>query len=221
MGVSLWLIPPAHMRQKFKEIMDNPMRFGAVAPLDRFEPHITLTTIDSSDPNYVKILRDVIPKIGKTSVRVDFDYVGMEETYFRSCFLQARSTPELELLMTKINEALGIMEPPPKFPHQSVFYVPDERSRERTVLTSTLGGGIGSQQLKAWSYDATHIAIAFCDGECKDWKILECIPLVRPAFVNSSRFSFFNHAIPTGIIEDEARHYRLAKSMSLSSIIMK
>ncbi|KLO10433.1 hypothetical protein SCHPADRAFT_521926 [Schizopora paradoxa] len=94
MGIALWLIPPEYKRREFKQIMDNPMRFGAIAPLAYFDPRITLAHIDSEDPFCVEKLRKAISKIGKTSVRVDFKDIYTKTSFFGSCFLQARKFHE-------------------------------------------------------------------------------------------------------------------------------
>ncbi|KLO10432.1 LigT-like protein [Schizopora paradoxa] len=189
MGLALWIVPPASVRDKLKAIMDNPPLEPEIEPpLPLFEPHITLASVPVSVTEAK--LKDVIRDIQGT-FRVDFESVEAQQTYFRSAIVHIRKTAELENLLASIKTAIPVDVKAPYYPHMSLFYIDDVRAADRQLVIDRLfqsghlvpcsgstGLAInfapedGSKPDALHGFDADAIWVVLCDGPVNDWRVL-------------------------------------------------
>lgn len=169
--------------------MDNPpLEPNAEPPLPSFEPHITLASVPASISE--AMLKDAIPEV-KVPLKIDFESVEAQQTYFRSDIVNIRKTPELEELLASVRHALAVDVKAPSYPHMSLYYIDDARADDRQRVLDNLfqsghlalGSGsdgltinftpkdrLNSNVLHGFVADA--IWIVLCDGPVSDWKVL-------------------------------------------------
>lgn len=192
-----------------------------------FQPHITLASFPATLANVetIKLVvqralsswNEIISKnaliCAERGLSISFSALSASDDFFRSVLLDIDLTPELRALQSTLQiaaeQVLGqaageIVARSPRFPHLSLFYVPDEHENERTRIRDALWDaygvdedtendarhiafklssgarmdGIGSAESHAGileGFDASEIWIASCEGPVKDWIVLERI----------------------------------------------
>ncbi len=184
------------MRDKLKEIMDNPpLEPDAEHPLPSFEPHITLASVPVSVSEAT--LKGAIPEV-KEPLRIDFESVEAQQTYFRSAIVNIRKTPQLQQLLASVRRALTVDVKAPSYPHMSLYYVDDARAADRQRALDNLfqSGHLSpssdgltikfapkdkSNYNTSSGFVADAIWIVLCEGSVGDWKVLYKMNLVSIA----------------------------------------
>ena len=139
--------------------MKTPDQLQISYELPKIEPHITLAsfpvTIANAD-NLALVIRKTLSSWHETapnevqkisSLPVYFSALSADDHYFRSVFLDIVLTPELHGLHSALQKAAGeilgqvatdIVAKSPRFPHLSLFYIPDEYRSDRVNIRNAL-----------------------------------------------------------------------------------
>ena len=178
---------------------------GAEHSFPHFHPHVTLTTLQSSEPtardSTVLTLREAVP-LGQRTVPVRFARVVAGDHYYRSVFVALAPSPELVSLRAAL--ATARTPHPPAFPHLSLYYIADEEAHARERLLQELerenlvrqaadgqevvlecvsadvdGAGSGTANGALAGFTGTQIWIVDCEGPVEGWKVLDKILLAK------------------------------------------
>ena len=157
-------------------------------------------SVSSSSPSDSSVVKTVV-----AAIRCIFSALVTDTHFFRSVLLDIVPSEALTRLQTRILEALPEdvkgSGRSPRFPHLSLFYVPDEfagdRMRIREGLWSECGvesGGEGDaivtfkvrtkdedeeSEILISGFDAPEIWIASCEEDVESWVVKEKISLVN------------------------------------------
>ncbi|EJD05700.1 LigT-like protein [Fomitiporia mediterranea MF3/22] len=198
LGIALWIVPPEPAATQLKQLMRIPSSLDPLpsCTLPSFEPHITLSSFPSSVP--LELLRSVLGEIKQTNarpLRVEFTGFGTGDTFFRSVVIDVLVTPELQDVHDRVQRAVrmnGYEVSSPRFPHISLFYIPDEfgaeRKRIRDALWETCGIQCGLDypgRMIAFKvsegvfsgFDTFEVWIVRCEGPVEGWEVLEKVEL--------------------------------------------
>ncbi|KAH8117184.1 LigT-like protein [Phellopilus nigrolimitatus] len=227
MGIALWIVPPPAEASKLKQLMNIPPVIDTLPfPLPSFEPHITLASFPSTIPvATLKLALQTQMSSGSESeperypttsrlhapLRITFTALVASDHFFRSVLLDVALTPSLTSLRVGVQRAVehllgtSVDARSPRFPHVSLFYVPDahaeERERIRDTLWTTCGvqgseagsdteseaialavsGGLNSSRKNGpllTGFEASEIWIVRCDGPVEGWEVLDKVSLV-------------------------------------------
>lgn len=227
-GIALWLVPAGAGAARLKELMITPDQVKINYEIPSFEPHITLASFPTTIASVTTLCRvteetvsswnKIIPKNArkdKLGLPISFQALSTGDHYFRSVLLDIVLTSELEALHSALQTAtqklLGqaaceIVARGPRFPHLSLFYVPDEHKDDRTQIRDALWDAFGeimdtengerrvgfrlsnkAEKVETHlteshgdilaGFSASEIWIAKCEGAVKDWLVLERIPI--------------------------------------------
>ncbi|KAG7448110.1 uncharacterized protein BT62DRAFT_754032 [Guyanagaster necrorhizus] len=156
----------------------------------RFDPHITLLSLPANSSLSASVLRDAVSSI-QLSLDIKFISIDIGTHFFRSVYIAAQLTPELEELHMHVHKKVGVEPRTPKYPHVSLCYITDEdaqqgerkafyRAIEPKIRKEDDGVSIDCGELtEEWMsrFVANEIWIAECNGPVDDWRILDKIPL--------------------------------------------
>lgn len=113
-----WLTPaagPAH--DQLAAAID---RLAIEHNAPHFQPHVTmLVTLDAADDAAARILASLVADV--PPVELTFTAIGHEDTYFRSLYLRAAPSAQLQALQEAGRETFALDRLPPA-PHLSLLY---------------------------------------------------------------------------------------------------
>lgn len=202
----MWLVPPAEEAELVRRtLMRLPPSLGPVPyTLPTFEPHITIASFPSCIP--LQRLRDGISQhksvhASDTGLDVAFAALSVGGAFFRSVLIDIVPTPALRSIREQIAEKAGPDHEArsPRYPHLSLFYVPDEHAEDRGRIREALwedcggvllaeGGSVGFDLLESESggrrrrlegFRAMEVWIVRCQGPVEGWTVLEKIDLSK------------------------------------------
>ncbi|KAL5529340.1 hypothetical protein ACEPAG_5325 [Sanghuangporus baumii] len=207
MGIAVWLVPPQAEAELIKrKLMRLPSSLKPLSySLPTLEPHVTIASFPSTIP--LEILRSSIENItinghhqeGATTLEVAFSALSVGDAYFRSVLLDVVPTPALYSLREQLQKkALPYEARSPRYPHLSLFYVPDEHAEDRERIREALWRECKGMHLSnriAFNIDpakersagrdeehfegfrASEIWIVRCEGAVEEWTVLDKIHL--------------------------------------------
>lgn len=158
-GYTLWLVPTGEVFRKFSNII-NKLAKDYDAPV--FDPHVTLLgeIMQPEDECIVKTKQLV--KNQKPFI-VNLEAIGYQDYYWRTLFVYAKKTPNLQNLHERAKKIFD-MEVPPYMPHLSLLYGMFPVETKREIIKE-----IGRQQKASWEVNKVTLVRG---GEIKDWKIV-------------------------------------------------
>jgi 2'-5' RNA ligase len=122
-----WLTPaPGPTRDQLVAIIG---RLAAEYGRPRFQPHVTvLVTFDGAEDAVARTLESLVADV--PPLELTFTAIGHEQTYFRSLYLRAAPSAQLQALQEAGQRAFALDRLPPA-PHLSLLYsgLTDERKR--------------------------------------------------------------------------------------------
>ncbi|KAL5533251.1 hypothetical protein ACEPAF_5027 [Sanghuangporus sanghuang] len=209
-GIAVWLVPPPAEAEliKRKLMRLTPSLEPLPYSLPTLEPHITIASFPSSIP--LETLRSSLNSIsingshhqegeGTPALEIRFSALSVGDAYFRSVLLDIIPTPALHLLREQLQKkALPYEARSPRYPHLSLFYVPDEHAEDRVRIRQALWrdcrdthlgdrivfnidppkeGGAGGDEERFEGFCASDIWIVRCEGAVEEWTVLDKIHL--------------------------------------------
>lgn len=125
-----WLMPASGTaRDQLAAIIDR-LAAGHDAP--RFQPHVTvLVTLDAACDVVARRLASLVADM--PPVELTFTTIGHEETYFRSLYLHAAPSTQLQALQEAGRQTFALDRLPPA-PHLSLVYSDMTADRKRPII---------------------------------------------------------------------------------------
>jgi 2'-5' RNA ligase len=125
-----WLMPaPGMARDQLATTID---RLAADHDAPRFQPHVTvLVTLDAACDVAARRLASLVADM--PPVELTFTTIGHEETYFRSLYLHAAPSAQLQTLQEAGRQAFALDRLPPA-PHLSLLYSEMTEKRKRPII---------------------------------------------------------------------------------------
>jgi 2'-5' RNA ligase superfamily len=125
-----WLMPASGMtRDQFAATIN---RLAADHDAPRFQPHVTvLVTLDAACDAAARKLASLIALM--PPVELTFTAIGHEQTYFRSLYLHAAPSMQLQALQEAGRQAFALDRLPPA-PHLSLLYSDMAEDRKRPII---------------------------------------------------------------------------------------
>lgn len=196
--------------------MNPPPSIALPYALPVFEPHITLGSVPSSIP--VALLQSAIPALSEP-LHISFKSLEAGDHFFRSVLVDIVHTPELQQLHAAVQHNLQyalrtddgapgeLTLGSPRFPHLSLFYIPDAHAADREHIRAAFWehGDVVARKATSASetegiafeikgaadaksalplppfagFVASEIWIVSCEGPTEEWKVVVKVPLVR------------------------------------------
>jgi 2'-5' RNA ligase len=125
-----WLMPASGMtRDQLAATID---RLAADHDGPRFQPHVTvLVTLDAACEAAARKLASLVARM--PPVELTFTAIGHEQAYFRSLYLHAAPSMQLEALQEASRQAFALDRRPPA-PHLSLLYSDMTEDRKRPII---------------------------------------------------------------------------------------
>ena len=143
-----WLTPaPGTTRDRLAAIID---RLAADHDAPRFQPHVTvLVTLDAACDAAARRLASLVADTAP--VELTFTAIGYEQTYFRSLYLRAAPSAQLQALQEAGRQAFALNRLPPA-PHLSLLY-----SDMAEVCKRPIAAGLGLSLPLTACFDAVEL----------------------------------------------------------------
>jgi 2'-5' RNA ligase superfamily len=139
----------------------------------RFQPHVTVVaTFDSAKDAAAQTLSSLVADV--PPVELTFVTIGHEQTYFRSLYLIAAPSTQLQELQRAGQRAWGLT-PLPHLPHLSLLYSDLAEERKRPII-----GGLDIALPLTARFDAVELWVREPRG-VRDWYRVVHVPLRRLA----------------------------------------
>lgn len=209
-GLAVWLVPVPEDAVKLKQLMRVPLDYRVPS----FEPHITIASFSASTTHEelqaaltrqktrLDLTSSADVEHPKPHMSLAFRALSTEDAFFRSVLIDIIPSPALENLRDLVFQALPYGETKsPRFPHLSLYYIPDEyaadRERTRNGLWAKYGRAkddagkpaVGFQLPSAETegedpglltgMTVTEIQIVRCEGPPEGWEVMHRISLER------------------------------------------
>lgn len=155
---SLWLMPPAPVRDRFAAIIRRlSERLGTPV----FEPHVTLTGTETEDET------DAVRRVEQLAqalapIPIALIESGYSDAYFRCLYLRAANSPALLAAYRRACDALGAA-PTDFMPHLSLVYG-DLNAADKQRLIAELGRDWDVQ------FTAQQLALYIPEGRPEQWR---------------------------------------------------
>lgn len=163
---SIWLMPPAALRERFAELIDAlSRRLGT----PRFEPHITLAAPRAvTDAQALSEAQRLATRLAPVPLR--FNGIDHTDAYFRCLFLRAVKTPEILAAHRRACAELGEPIEADYMPHLSLVYGEIDRA-EKEKMIADVGARFPAE------FVADGIAVCSVVGPPDAWPISGPFPL--------------------------------------------
>lgn len=162
-GYTLWLMQD-EMRKKFAGLIK---KLGAEYGGPIFEPHVTLLGgIELPQTEVIRRSEQLVH--GQKSFPIILRQIDYEDYFFRTLFIKAEVTEQLQNLHNRAKEIFEIGGTSTYMPHLSLLYgnYPVEL-KERIIKK------IGQDQTFQFQINSVHLVKG---GEVKDWQIIRAFP---------------------------------------------
>jgi hypothetical protein len=125
-----WLMPASGMtRDQLAGTID---RLATDHDAPRFQPHVTvLVTLDAACDTAARKLASLVARM--PPVELTFTAIGHELTYFRSLYLHAAPSMQLQALQEAARQAFALDRLPPA-PHLSLLYSDMTEVHKRSII---------------------------------------------------------------------------------------
>ena len=125
-----WLMPASGMtRDQLAATID---RLAADHDAPRFQPHVTvLVTLDAACDTAARKLASLVARM--PPVELTFTTIGHQQTYFRSLYLHAAPSMQLQALQEAGRQAFALDRLPPA-PHLSLLYSGMTEDHKRPII---------------------------------------------------------------------------------------
>lgn len=165
-GISLWLMPEGKMYEELASLIKKLAERNN-API--FQPHVTLLgEIKESQEAVISKTQKIAKQ--HTPFTVSFTHIDFEDYFFRALFLKAQKSDVLSRLNSKTREVFAMSGLPPYMPHLSLLY-----GDFLTPLKENIIRELGREQ--QYSFLVNAISVVHSQGEAREWKVIEKIPL--------------------------------------------
>lgn len=169
-GHTLWLVPTGNAYSKYSSLIKKIAK-EYNAPV--FTPHVTLIG------EFLNSAEDAIEKTkqlvaGQKPFTIQVNQIGYQDYFWRTLFVYATKSPELQALHEKAKKIFN-MELPPFMPHLSLLYGIFPQVVKDKIITE-----IGSGQSAEFEIEKVTLVKG---GEIKDWQTIAEFPLADPRSV--------------------------------------
>ena len=125
-----WLTPASGTTRD--QLTDTINRLAADHDASRFQPHVTvLVTLDAACDAAARRLASLVAD--SPPVELTFTAIGHQETYFRSLYLRAAPSVQLQALQEAGRQAFAL-DRLPAAPHLSLLYSDMTEDRKRPII---------------------------------------------------------------------------------------
>lgn len=163
---SLWLMPPANLRERYARII---RRLAAAYDTPPFLPHVTLLGELPGPPELVRARCTALAaQIAPYELRLTA--IGYQDVFFRALFVRVDPTPPVLAAYDRAVAQFPQEQPAPYMPHLSLLYG-DFPAERKPSMTAAVGEDVSGQ------FRAEALYLVDVARPIEQWQVRETFPL--------------------------------------------
>lgn len=163
-GHTLWLMPKGQHYQRFADLIKKLAK-EYNGPI--FEPHVTLLgNFPQPEEETIRLTEQLAAN--QKPFFMTLEQISYEDFHFRTLFVKARITHELQSLHNKARQIFNMQQIPPYMAHLSILYGVYPNNLKEKIIAE-----ISRDQTAEWEVNSVALVKG---GLVEDWKIIGEFP---------------------------------------------